>query len=230
MVQSYIGDYWNGQHNGYDRILYKLSEPSDVNSQYLLRGACIEIKELIAGALTLCKRSGEVDMDYMNIIERVRRLLKKMLDEAVIDTDPRVIVCRIPGILNNLMAIAHSVDEEELPPHFLASARNLYHTYVLGVVDICCTMDGGSTVIDQNYNVEPQLYHMARRIDKYPHLLDWVQQSTQDWERGRLMDSRLRFDRRCIGFESKVWYLTSPTRGSPLHFLDTYHKHGHAHT
>ena len=239
MVNSYIGDYWGGRCRGYDRILYTLSEPSHVNSKYLLREACIQINEFIAYALELGNRSGEVDTALelsnrsgevdMDIINNIRRLLQKMLDAAAINSDPRVVLCSIPGILNWMKALAWCFDGEELPPSLSSSTRLLYYVYVLGVVDVCCTMDGGNTKIDQNYNVEPQLYLIDILLKEYPHLLDWVRQSTQDWEEGEEMSYIRKTDPKYSGFESEVWYLTSPRRGSPLHRIDKYHKDGHAH-
>ena len=114
MVKSHIGDYWGGKYHGYDRTLYTPSEPSHVNSQYLLREACIQINEFIADALELSNKSGEISDELelsdrigeedMDIVNNVRRLLRKMIDAAVINTDPRVVVCSIPGILNWMRA------------------------------------------------------------------------------------------------------------------------------
>jgi hypothetical protein len=155
-------------------------------------------------------------------------LQQKMLHTAESDTDPGVVVFTIPLIINWMMAIAESVDPDEIPVYFLTSTRSLYYIYVLGVIDMCCTMDGGSTVIDQDYNAEHQLYLIERVIENYPKLSAWLEVSLEDWKRGEIMSYRMRTQ--TSGFEAMAWYLTSYHWRCKLHSLEIYHKEGHAAT
>jgi hypothetical protein len=213
--------------HGFRYTTYKLGPPGEVNTQYLLRKASIEIDEFIAGVLELSESDHDMVVFF---VKNTKRLLQKMLHEAESHTDPRKVVCNIPSILANMALIAESVSPEKIPVCFLTSTRNLYNIYVLGIVDMCCTMDGGSTVINQNYNVEPQIYLIDRHIQHYPKLLDWVHKSTEDWEEGELMSFQLRDHPKCRSLECQIWYLTSPDIRCQLHDLKTYHKLGHVTT
>ena len=151
-----------------------------------------------------------------------------MEDDVVNFAHPGGVVWRIPSIISMMMAIAFSVHKEDLPKDFLRSTRMLYLVYVLGVVDMCCSMDHGSTVIDQDLHVEHQLHMINRHIEDYPKLLDWVRESIEDWEGGRAMSHHLSLDTIDDGFEAQVWYLTSHDIRCRLHLLKTYRKEGHA--
>jgi hypothetical protein len=220
MVQSYIGNY-----NGKSRRMYKLVPPSRANTQYLLNEAKIQINKFLMDASALSKVNNEVEQDD---IDHIHELQQKMLHTAESDTDPGVVVFTIPAIINWMMAIAESVDPDEIPVYFLTSTRSLYYIYVLGVIDMCCTMDGGSTVIDQDYNAEHQLYLIERVIENYPKLSAWLEVSLEDWKRGEIMSYRMRTQ--TSGFEAMAWYLTSYHWRCKLHSLEIYHKEGHAAT
>ena len=220
MVQSYIGNY-----NGKSRRMYKLVPPSRANTQYLLNEAKIQINKFLMDAIALSKVNNEVEQDD---IDHIHELQQKMLHTAESDTDPGVVVFAIPLIINWMMAIAESVDPDEIPVDFLTSTRSLYYIYVLGVIDMCCTMDGGSTVIDQDYNAEHQLYLIERVIEDYPKLSAWLEVSLEDWKRGEIMSYRMRTQ--TSGFEAMAWYLTSYHWRCKLHSLEIYHKEGHAAT
>jgi hypothetical protein len=220
MVQSYIGNY-----NGKSRRMYKLVPPSRANTQYLLNEAKIQINKFLMDASALSEVNNEVEQDD---IDHIHELQQKMLHTAESDTDPGVVVFTIPAIINWMMAIAESVDPDEIPVYFLTSTRSLYYIYVLGVIDMCCTMDGGSTVIDQDYNAEHQLYLIERVIENYPKLSAWLEVSLEDWKRGEIMSYRMRTQ--TSGFEAMAWYLTSYHWRCKLHSLEIYHKEGHAAT
>ena len=205
--------------------MYKLVPPSRANTQYLLNEAKIQINKFLMDATALSKVNNEVEQDD---IDHIHELQQKMLHTAESDTDPGVVVFTIPAIINWMMAIAESVDPDEIPVDFLTSTRSLYYIYVLGVIDMCCTMDGGNTVIDQDYNAEHQLYLIERVIENYPKLSAWLEVSLEDWKRGEIMSYRMRTQ--TGGFESMAWYLTSYHWRCKLHSLEIYHKEGHAAT
>ena len=124
--------------------------------------------------------------------------------------------------------MTESVDQTGRSINLMKINRSLYHVYVIGLVDMCCTMDGGSTIIHEQCDVEPQLRCITRSIKKYPHLLDWVETSICDWKQAVDMSLLLQGGHIYTSMESGVWYLTSPSKFSTLQSLDTYHKTGHA--
>jgi len=220
MVNSY-----DVMSRGRMRTRYELAIASNENTQYLFEEASAQIRVFIQDAIALYKTSLQDDMKY---IEDIKVSLQNMEEDVRFFGRPGPIVWRIPSIISRMRSISSSVDEDDLPENFLESTRMLYLVYVLGFVDMCCTMDGGSSIIYQDVHVEPQLRVIDEHINHYPKLLDWVQESIEDWEWGEETSYQLRRDTVDGGFEAQVWYLTSPLIYNRLHSLKTYHKEGHA--
>jgi hypothetical protein len=201
---------------------YELEPPSTVNMQYLIAQAFLPIQEFCEDALALNLSNTVIDMEEE--IEGIRKLQHKIIDA----TSPVLLIGSISATAHRMSGIANYCVESGTGTDLMTSARNLYLVLVIGFVDICCTMDGGSTIIDQMCDPEPQLNCISGCITQYPHLLDWVEMSIKDWKKGMWFASHLSDDPKVRrSMVSEVWYMTSPSRECTLQWPEIYLKEGH---
>jgi hypothetical protein len=213
MVKTVLGE------DGITR--YELGPPSNVNMQYLIAQAFLPIQEFCEDALALNLSNPVIDME--DEIEGIRKLQHKIIDA----TSPVLLLGSISATAHRMSCIANYCVESGTGTDLMRSARTLYLVLVIGFVDICCTMDGGSTIIDQMCDPEPQLNCISEGITQYPHLLDWVEMSIEDWQQGMWFESNLSDHPKVRGMVSEVWYMTSPSRECTLQWPEIYLEEGH---
>ena len=207
--------------NGFNRITYELQPPPYEIMQYILHEACRHIEDFCDYGLSLY--TGDSTVDMMRYTMGIRGVRDKMINS----TSPFMLLNSISTVVSEMKLVMEALHKVWDIKNLIRSNRDLYYVYVVGFVDICITMDGGNTKIDQMCEVELQVNGITNHIKKYPHLLDWVETSIEDWEEGLEMCIALQKNQKYNGMISQVWYMLSPRKNSTLQSLTKYHEEGH---
>ena len=86
----------------------------------------------------------------------------------------------------------HHEDWGERRQILLKSVELMYYVFCIGFADICCTMNGNPSIIDENRNalqhlMEIHLTDSSWRhvvLKRYPRLFEWINLSFLDWVNG----------------------------------------------
>ena len=207
--------------NRFNRITYELEPPPYEIMQYILHEACRHIEDFCNDTLSFYTSESPVDtMRYTMGIRNAR-------DKIVNSTSPFMLLNRISTVASEMKLVTEALHKVGDIKNLIRSNRDLYYVYVVGFVDICITMDGGNTKIDQVREVELQVKGITNHIKQYPHLLDWVETSIENWEEGLEMCISLQKNQKYNGMISQVWYMLSPRNNITLQSLTTYHQQGY---
>ena len=200
-------------------IGYELEDPSNVHIKFLVSRASFPIKQFCKYVVDLNERKLQTSPDFIEDIDEYQAGIKKT-------KDPFVLVDTLFNIIHTMQCAVQPVLRKEDATHLETIIRRLFYVYVLAVVDMCFTMDGEESIIDDRWAVEKQVNLIANHIPQYPHLSNWVNDSIVDWEDALEQNLELKRNSNWQNLESTAWYMTSPTESSTLESLETYVSHG----
>ena len=205
----------------FGRVTYKLQPPPYEIIRYILHEACRHVEYFCDGALALYTSESPTDM--VRYTMGIRNVRDKMINSTTLFT----LLNSISTVVSEMKLVTEALHKVGDIKNLIRSNRDLYYVYVVGFVDICITMDGGNTKIDQMCEVELQVKGITNRIKQYPHMLNWVETSIEDWDEGLEMCIAIQQNPKYNGMISQVWYMLSPRKNSTLQSLTKYHEEGH---
>jgi hypothetical protein len=206
---------------------YALEQPSTVNLYFLVVTATCAVEDFCKNALNP-EQGGRIP--DVPSIDKLGNMKWKMLHASksfeLLDLIRKttIYMCEIADECKRNGGSQRRVDS------MMTVAEELYKVFVLGFADICCTMDGGDTLIDQGLRRFDQigLPCTEKAIAKYPHLSDWVKLcNCEKWEEGMDASTLLLKNPIRQSILQEVWFMTSPSRSSTMQPLEVYKKYGH---
>ena len=207
--------------NKFGPVTYKLQSPPYEIIRYILHEACRHVEDFCDEALTLYTSESPTNM--VRYTTEIRNVRDKMINSTSIFT----LLNSISVVVSEMKLVTealHTVGDVE---NLIRSNRDLYYVYVVGFADICITMGGGNTKIDKMSEIETQVKAITNSIKQYPHLLNWVETSIDDWHEGLELCIVLQNSQEYDGMISQVWYMLSPRKDSTLKSLTKYEEEGH---
>ena len=63
----------------------------------------------------------------------------------------------------------------------MGSIAKIYFVFCLGFASICCTMNGRSSIINENTPSVGQILDINQFVSEYPRLSNWVKLSGENW-------------------------------------------------
>jgi hypothetical protein len=206
---------------------YALEQTSQANLYFLVVTATCEVENFCKLAVSPDFPGAMPDLPSIDTLGNLRwKMLRASKSFELLDLvrHTTIYMCEIANKCNRDGGSQCRVD------YMMTVAGELYKVFVLGFADICCTMDGGDTLIDQGLRRFDQIGFPSteKAISKYPHLSDWVKLCNgENWKRG--MDANALVLKNPIrqSILQEVWFMTSPSRESTIQPLEVYQKHGH---
>jgi hypothetical protein len=208
---------------------YELEKPSTLNLYFLIVKAIRVIEKFCETAVNPELPGAMPDIASIDVLRDKKSLIVAASNSLTLlgiirsaTTHMRQIVdtCKRLGVRRECDRVACMMLDVPL----------LYKVFVLGFADICCTMDGGDTLINQEFilldqNDWPCMY---KAISKYPHLSDWVKLCNgEKWENGMDANKLLLENPIRQSILQEVWFMTSPNRSSTMQPLELYEERGH---
>ena len=173
------------------RVLYSmLREASTENIQYLKDAT-------IFHCMHYCAQAVDPDLSGPMVHHHVIRDIENYSWSVQSETDPLIVIDMIRHIANDCYMGAnrdprYHRDWGERKQILLKTTKMIYSIFCLGFADICCTMKGGLSIIDPNASALAQILNInwsrtsnpRIQVEKYPRLLNWVDQTCDNWEEG----------------------------------------------
>jgi hypothetical protein len=155
------------------RSIYTLDQPSTRHMNYLKDSAIVALKQF-------CKEARDPKFDSPPLCEDDVAEMEDMGKQIKMEPDPLELLDLIRGAVKRY-EIYIDPDGGERTRHLMGSIAMIYYVFALGFVDMCCTMNGGHSIIDDTTTAAPQVVCINEDVSKYPRLVGWMKKNGDDW-------------------------------------------------